>query len=229
MLRLTRILAATEPRLPLANRLIGAYSTALEMDGGAITIGYNAADRSLLCVTDPIAERVEELQDVLREGPSLDVYRTHRPVAEDLSEQGGRWPALLQSLSERHEVIRLFAVPMMPQSDLLGVISLYRFTRAQIDFDEDAARFLADAIGIAILGRFARTESTDLLWSTRDRIYQATGMVVAQLQISPADALALLRAHAFAHGATLAEVSDAVVTRRLDFRDTDSDNEGRSR
>ena len=52
---------------------------------------------------------------------------------------------------------------------------------------------------------------------TRDRVSQATGMVVAQLKITPTDALALLRAHAFAHGTTVAEVSRGIIGRELDF------------
>jgi hypothetical protein len=223
MIKLTRILATTHPSQPLANRLISALSTTLEMDGGSITIGYTTDERSTLCSTDAVAEQVEELQDLLREGPSLDAFRIRRPVAEELAEQGRRWPTLLQSLEEHHDAIRLFAVPMQPEAEILGVISLYRLTRERVDFDRDGAQFLADAIGVAILGRFERAESTDLVWSTRDRIYQATGMVVAQLRISPLDALAVLRAHAFAHGATLADVADSVVTRQLDFRDSDGE------
>lgn len=223
MVRLTRLLARTEPSQPLAHRLIAALTPTLEMDGGAITIGYETAERSTLSVTDPLAERVEELQDVLWEGPSLDAFRTGSPVAEGTVGQECRWPALSQSLSERHEAILLYAVPMMPDSRVLGVVSMYRHAGAPLEFDRDGAQFLADAIGVAILGRFGRTESADLVWSTRDRVHQATGMVVAQLRIPPADALALLRAHAFADGVPLADVADEVVTRRLDFRDPDSD------
>ena len=219
MVRLTRLLARTEPSRPLADRLITAFTPTLEMDGGAITIGYDTAERSTLAVTDPLAERIEELQDVLREGPSLDAFRTSRPVAEGPAGQQSRWPTLSQSLSERHEAILLYAVPMMPDSRVLGVVSMYRHTGASVDFDREGAQFLADAIGVALLGGFGRTDPAEPVWSARDRVHQATGMVVAQLRIPPADALALLRAHAFAHNATLADVADDVVTRRLDYRD----------
>ena len=219
MVRLTRLLAGTEPSRPLADRLIAALTATLEMDGGAITIGYATAERSTLAATDPLAERIEELQDVLREGPSLEAFRTGWPVAEGPARQQSRWPTLSQSLSEGHEAILLYAVPMMPDSRLLGVVSTYRHMGAPLDFDRDGAQFLADAIGVAILGRVGAAESADLVWSTRDRVHQATGMVVAQLRVPPADALALLRAHAFADDVTLAEVADDVVTRRLDFRD----------
>ncbi len=57
----------------------------------------------------------------------------------------------------------------------------------------------------------------DRSWSKRAEIHQATGMVVAQLGVSPTDAFARLRAHAFTQGTTLAEVARAVVARRLRF------------
>ncbi len=54
-------------------------------------------------------------------------------------------------------------------------------------------------------------------WASRARIHQATGMVVARLHISPEDALALLRAHAYAHQSTLPEIAASIVERRLNF------------
>ena len=52
------------------------------------------------------------------------------------------------------------------------------------------------------------------------RVHQATGIVVAQLAIAPDDALALLRAHAFAENATLDEIARVVVDRQLNFTNT---------
>ncbi|MCU1414843.1 MAG: transcriptional regulator, partial [Microbacteriaceae bacterium] len=49
----------------------------------------------------------------------------------------------------------------------------------------------------------------------------ATGMVIAQLDISADDALLLLRAHAFSSGRSVREVSADVVSRRLVFSPED--------
>lgn len=229
MSRLTSVLAASPRDLPLADRLIGALADTLDVDGGAITIGYAEHDRTTLCATDRVASRIEELQDLLREGPSLDAFRTGRSVAVGLQEQGVRWPLLSRGLSEQFAPMSLFGIPMRPDRDLLGVVGLYRHERPHRPFDIDGAEFLSGAVGIAIVGRFDRPDSTDMDWSTRDRINQATGMVVAQLGVPPHDALALLRAHAFAHAAGLDDVSRAVVDRRLDFRTTDADPRGGDR
>ena len=53
--------------------------------------------------------------------------------------------------------------------------------------------------------------------SHRVEVHQATGMVVAQLQISATIALARLRAHAFVHQRLPIDVCRDVVARRLVF------------
>lgn len=102
MARLTGALANRDVAAPLADRLIGALVVTLDVDGGAVTIGYSAPDRITLCATDAVATRVEELQDLWRQGPSLDAFRTGEPVVLDLQAQGVRWPLLAQGMTEQY-------------------------------------------------------------------------------------------------------------------------------
>src|SRR5918994_398145 len=51
----------------------------------------------------------------------------------------------------------------------------------------------------------------------RAEIHQATGMVSVQLDVTAAEALARMRAHAFVHDRLLIEVAHDVVARRLVF------------
>jgi hypothetical protein len=94
---------------------------------------------------------------------------------------------------------------------VVGVLSLY-VTTDHLARELEDAQFLADAVGMALLGQI---DSLD--WSTRSQIHQATGMVTAQLGIPPSDALAILRAHAFATSATLRSVAHDVIARRIVF------------
>ena len=50
---------------------------------------------------------------------------------------------------------------------------------------------------------------------SRREVHQATGMVLAQLRISPADALLLIRAHAYASGRTVRETAADITARRI--------------
>ena len=50
-------------------------------------------------------------------------------------------------------------------------------------------------------------------------VYQATGMVMAQLDVPAEAALSRLRAYAFVHDRTIDDIARDVVARRLRFRD----------
>jgi hypothetical protein len=56
----------------------------------------------------------------------------------------------------------------------------------------------------------------------RVEVYQATGMIIARLDVGRAEALVRLRAHAFAHGLTASEVAWAIVRRELVLEADDS-------
>jgi ANTAR domain len=220
--QLTRQLANTSSSAPLPMRLCRAFSATLATRGGSITMGFNAAERMTLCTTDPRAELVESAQDVSREGPSFDAFRTGVAVGGlSQAEQGQRWPMLTEMLRASSSEVALHAFPLRPEDAVVGVVLVHQHLGDQIAVDEEQAQFLANAVGVAILGDLGTHSVTEESWSLRDRVDQATGMVIAQLRINASDALAVLRAHAFAHGSTLAEVSALVLARELDFSDTD--------
>jgi hypothetical protein len=166
--RLTRALADTEPRAPLAVRLCTALVRILAVDGGAITIGYAESERTTLAATDDLAERMEDLQDLLREGPALDAFRTGEVVVLTRAEQRLTWPLLVQALGDDHVPELVLGVPMSPQSDVLGAVTLHSSAPEPPDLDLAEVSFLANAVGVAILGTFDRQDSTDLVWRARD-------------------------------------------------------------
>lgn len=215
--RLTREVAATPPAIPLAHRLSLALIEILGLDGATMSVGFEAQTRTTLCATDELAELIEDLQDVLREGPGLDAHRRGVAISVTADELGERWPMLGEALAGHGRIGQVLAVPMRPDSEVLGVLTLYGRSGLGRGHDLEKVQFLANAIGVAVLGGFQRAESAEEVWSQRDLVHQATGMVVAQLRIGPPDALALLRAHAFAHDASLGDIAAEVVGRQLDF------------
>ena len=70
------------------------------------------------------------------------------------------------------------------------------------------------------LHRAAVTDPDSDAWAelntlSRAEVSQATGMLVAQLQVEPAEALVRLRAHAFATGRSATAVACDIMDRRL--------------
>jgi hypothetical protein len=218
MLRLTHTLARLPAEDPLPLRMCLAFVQIVGASGGSMTLGYASTERTLLCATDDPSARFEDAQDFLREGPSLDAFRTGRVVASlSVEDQRHRWPRLAATVSPPWASIR--AIPMLPGTAVMGVLTVH--DGAGMLADEGELAFLADAIGAAIIGNLPAHDEESPLWTERDRVSQATGMVVAQLGIGPADALALLRAHAFAGDSSVVEVSRRVVDRQLDFSGPD--------
>ncbi len=220
LVRLTRALADVNPGEPYPLRLCRAFVVLVQGIGGGISLGVSTAERSLLCATDDVVARFEEAQDLLCQGPSVEALLTQQPVVPTTAEdQCARWPQLAESLPAIATTRLVRAFPMRPHLSPVGVLTLHQRT----DVDDPVAlrvvetAALADAVGTAILGATVSVGSNESLWSERDRVSQATGMVVAQLGLAPPDALAVLRAHAFAHASTISHVSALVLDRRIDF------------
>jgi hypothetical protein len=216
--RLARLIADGGSEQPLETRLARGYLTLLGGDGAAITLSYTHADRVTLTATDDVAARLEDLQDVLGEGPGPAAYRTGEITVADLSGDPDQWPLFTDAAREISGV--LYAVPMRPGGVVLGVLSVHYPSASDLP-NAEQAQFLADAIGAALLKDSPTTEGDwrHSTWASRSEVHQATGMVVAQLRISPDDALALLRAHAFSHNQTLPEIAEQILGRHLRFSD----------
>lgn len=217
MFRLTRTLAHLAPQEPLPLRLCLAFVRIAGGGDGAIVIGVSLSERTLLCATGEAAARFEDAQDLVHEGPSLDAFRTAEPVVSLSGEdRRRRWPQLAAATAS-FPVGAVHAIPIQPGPSVMGVFALHQGSGAATSLTMPEMQFLTDAVGTAILGDLPSPEGESRLWTERDQVSQATGMVVAQLGLDPADALALLRAHAFAHEASVVEVCRWVLQRDLDF------------
>ncbi len=222
-------LAAGPRGEPLPLRLVRACTIILGADGGAITLANTRPERMTLCVTDDVAARLEDLQDVLGEGPGAQAYLEDEIVVLHLGDDRVRlWPRFTEAARDMLGELSLHAVPIRPGRNVLGVLSVYGRTRRPLTRDEQTTQLLVNAVGVALIDdaeEMANQDNplADGPWSARDQIHQATGMVIAQLGVGPEDAVAMLRAHAYAHELTLAEISEQVLTRRLDFSTVDSE------
>ncbi len=222
--RLARLAAANARERHLAERLCEACRLILGVDAASITVSNDSSSRITLAATNEVAARLEDLQDVLGEGPCRDAFRTGQAVATSLDEEADRrWPEFTRAARDSVESVLIQCFAMRPGQQVFGTLSLYLATTPKVAESEETAQFLADAIGAALLrDPLLDAGLTDSgAWSSRAAIHQATGMVIAQLRLGPEDALAILRAHAYAHETTLAEIAEQVVSRRLDFSQGD--------
>ncbi len=208
----------------LAEQICRAYVVGLDVDGAAISLQTASTSSQTLCATDATAELLEELQFSLAEGACVEAAVTGRPVlVPDMrhATEVSRWPIFAAAVVEQSDVGALFAVPLQWGTINLGVLDLYRKAPGSLsDAQLRDAMSAAEMAALMFLG--VRTDPGDGAWLDhsvhgRAEIHQATGMVVAQLGVSAQDALARMRAYAFAEQQLLSDVAHDVLSRRLRF------------
>ena len=208
----------------LAGEICRACVQGLDIDGAAISLLTASASRETVSASDATADLLEDLQFSLGEGACIDAAVSRRPVlVPDMNDptQTARWPVYAAAVAEQTGVRAIFALPLQWGTINLGVLDLYRRTPGALSAAHmQDALSAADAATLILLGLHTDPGDErvwDRSWGSRAEIHQATGMVVAQLGISAADAFARLRAHAFAEQRLLGDVARDVVARRLRF------------
>jgi hypothetical protein len=206
--------------------LCGPLVAAIGVSGAAVSTLGDPLGSETVCASDVRAARLDEIQIDLGEGPCWEAMTTRRPVLEPdvQGSDGTTWP-LAREAMHATGLGAVFAFPLVVAGLRLGAVDLYSRTARDISEQEVAdattlSRIVArQVLRRALLAAEGPQEDTGS-WGgrfSRREVHQATGMVVAQMGIPPADALLVLRGHAFATGRPLRDVAEDVVGRALDF------------
>ncbi|MFD6142906.1 GAF domain-containing protein [Promicromonospora sp. NPDC060271] len=191
-------------------RLCEACVDTFRAQGGALTISAGPGEQA--AVSTPGAfEDLEPLQEVLGEGPVHQAIAEDRVVVLRLGASVDEYPVFSQLTRSVGGEATLYAVPVHGEDRVVGALSLYVTADPRARSAEDL-QFVADAVGTVLLGH---AELLD--WSERNPFHLATGMVVAQLGISPDDASAMIRARAFSSSTSLLSAARDVLERRVTF------------
>ena len=208
----------------LCSSLCASFIDALPVTGAALSAFSGSVQETTLCASDDLAARLDELQFDLGEGPRWEAARTRVPVLVPYVRSMGheKWPVFGKALMDS-DAQALFVFPLVVGALDIGVVELYSTAPGTLGETElVTARALADEAAWSLLRRILVPDSEHDspgggLSPSRREIHQATGMVLAQTGGTAADALLLLRGHAFANGQSVRETSNEVLNKRLDF------------
>jgi hypothetical protein len=190
---------------------------------GASTMIMSEGQPNLLCASDAIAARLEDLQHTLGEGPCIEAHERGRAVSEpDLAgPRRPRWGAFAPA-AVAAGAAAIFSYPLRLGGVRLGALTLYQREAGALTARQDAdTRTVASVLTNAILRIQARADpgalspELELLASEHAEVHQAAGMVSVQLGIAVGEALVRLRAYAYASERALKEVAADVVAGRL--------------
>jgi hypothetical protein len=198
-------------------------ATLLDIEHSGLLLADDDGNLTALATTTPMMALVEDLEVTLGAGPCTDAYHHGRPVEEtDLAgADHARWigfdsPALAAG------VRAVFAFPLQVTGASVGSLNLARLEPGALTGDQHLdAVALAGVVAQLLVTLPVETAGgaleLDDLVQHRTVVHQATGMVGAQLDVTMAVGLALLRARAFADDRSLEKVAADVVEHRVRF------------
>jgi len=223
------VAASTQPGMATAiflHHVCRTAAQALSASGVGISVMTDDGTRGVCAASDPLSERIEELQFVVGEGPCIDAFTTRRPVL--VADLGGsamhrRWPGYAPA-AVQDGVRAVFAFPLQVGASRLGILDVFRQQTGPLTATEfPLALTFADVTVEALLDRQRDAETDDTTARAgqgadvghRAELFQAQGMVMVQLGVSLAEALSRMRAHAYAQNRRLDDVARDIVARRL--------------
>lgn len=210
------------------HRICGATVTGLEMMGAVVTMRSPQAAEAIVASSGPTARALTELEFGLGEGPTRDSFDNRRPVmVDDLTAPGTPWPGFARAAVQTG-VRAVYAVPLHVGAARFGAFTMYSVGRRRLGPEETrrclalaelATELLLDSSAASPHGAIDPHLASAL--DVRSEIYQAQGMLMVSLRVGLPEALARMRAHAFAASRDLIDVAADVIARRLDL-----DNDG---
>lgn len=211
------------------HRICGAAVIGLEMMGAVVTVRSPEAAEAVVAASGPAARALAELEFGLGEGPAHDSFDNRRPVmVDDLTAPGTPWLGFARAAVEAG-VRAVYAVPLHVGAARFGALTVYSVGRRRLQPEETrrclalaelATELLLDSSAASHHGAIDPQLVSAL--DVRSEIYQAQGMLMVSLRVGLPEALARMRAHAFAAGRDLLDVAADIIAGRLDLDDDGS-------
>jgi hypothetical protein len=207
-----------------ATSLCAAGVDALGLTGIGIML-VSGTQLDCVAVSDKETASVEALELMTGEGPCIDAFRTRTACFHaDLADDGAvAWTAFREGALAAG-VRAAFGFPVVVADVCIGVLNCYRDRAGPLSAAQVAdALVVADVSGRTMVSWQANAPPGTLAWQLepsggyRVVVHQAVGRVSVQAGVTVSDALALLRAHAFADDRSLLDVAADVLANRLRF------------
>jgi hypothetical protein len=204
-------------------RLCSACVEGLGVDGASIAVFADASGWGALCSSDAMAAMLLDLQHTLGEGPTLDAYHSGLPVTGVALDNPlePRWVAF-SGQAHAAGTAAVFAFPLRVGAARVGVLTLHQCRPGPLTGGQRSdALVWADALTEFVLAVQAHAPPTVLagpleaVATYHTEVHQAAGILAARLGIGVSEALVRLRAHAYAAGRSVAQVSRDVVSGTL--------------
>ena len=198
-----------------------AVAETLGASGAALTLFGTDEAETLAAASNPASRSAQRLEFTLGQGPARETVQLCRPIAAVGRQMAQAWPIYGPAV-EQLGIRAVAAVPVATAGAHLGALTVFDPPRTH-GLDLETLQSAADTLAVSLLSPWGEPDGEEpthwppLLdqgdpWAV---VYQAAGMVSVQLRCSTGDALALIKAHAYAENQPVDEVAAAIVDRTL--------------
>ncbi len=205
------------PPLVLTPMILAAVADAADAQGAAVTLFGPQREEVLSAASDGRVKSVQDLEFVCGEGPARTCDRLRRAVTATGAELAMRWP-IFGPAAVRLGVRGLAAVPIEVGRRQVGALTVYEPGVSRGAADLELLRTIAGTIhriALADGGRPIQPSPLFVEADWHDAVHQATGIVAVQRGCTLADALAVVKARAFAADVPVDDLAADIVARRI--------------
>jgi hypothetical protein len=207
----------------LPTRLAMATAEVLPVDGASISVASEI--RVPLGASDDDACTAERLQFTLGEGPCLSAVESLRPQIATEAKIAQLWPSFYEGFASKTPYRSVASVPLAWSGQRLGAVDVYWTDPDAADrFPTASAEALAGFLTPSLLSSpfsGSRLDVAQPAWlgapaaQQRMDVWKAIGLVSTAQNLPAPDALAAIRAFAYARDTTVDEVSGQLLSGSL--------------
>ena len=203
-----------EPTLMGIGRLAVSVIPSCEEAGVTLEKGGQV---SMRVTTGPTAEKVDSYQYEIEEGPCVAAADTHKPVLIDDMARENQWPRFASFAASRG-VKSSYAIPMILNDEMIGVLNLYSVDNAFGPTDEQIGTRFADQAAVAVRQSSTFNKAKEMIdhlhraLETRDVIGAAVGITMFREHLTMETAFTLLKEMSQRENLKLRQIAENIVS-----------------
>ncbi len=163
--------------------------------------------------SDDVPVQVDAIQYETDQGPCLDAIREHETFRTGDLAAEGRWPEFSRRAAEETGVASMLSFRLFADPDTMGALNLYSKQRHAFDEEAVAVGSVFATHAAVALAAAQHDEEMQKALQSRDVIGQAKGILMAQQDVSAAEAFDILRRASQRMNIKLRELAERVASR----------------
>ncbi|MCW2753171.1 MAG: hypothetical protein JWQ32_582 [Marmoricola sp.] len=194
-------------------RVLQYARQAVDCDYAGVIVVHKKSRIESIAATDPLVEKIAQIQVEVSEGPDLDVLEDRISVIVDDISTEARWPRWAH-LAAATGIRSLLNVRLSTGEEVLGTLNLYSRQPYKFDVDDQAVAHVLARHAAVALAASRQQENLMLAADARKMIGQAQGILMERFDLDADQAFAVLTRYSQNNNVKLRDVASQLIATR---------------